>query len=47
MESKICVDCGTSFEFSANERIWYKSKNFQEPKRCKECRAKKKMEGLR
>ena len=38
-----CLDCGTEFIFSANEQEFYAEKGFtNEPKRCKECRDKKK-----
>ena len=33
-----CVDCGTSFEVSAEEQQWYKDKGFNLPKRCPRCR---------
>lgn len=38
-----CVDCGNEFVFSAGEQAFYKEKGFQnKPKRCKECRNKRK-----
>lgn len=38
-----CVDCGEDFTFTAGEQEFYKEKGFDnEPKRCKECRDKKK-----
>ncbi|MEW5975711.1 MAG: zinc-ribbon domain containing protein [Acidobacteriota bacterium] len=37
-----CVECGESFVFSAGEQLFYASKSFKnEPKRCKECKAKR------
>ncbi|GAB1475434.1 zinc-ribbon domain-containing protein [Bacillota bacterium] len=45
MEDKtlICQDCGAEFIFTAGEQEFYKEKGFtNEPKRCKECRDKKK-----
>jgi hypothetical protein len=40
----ICEDCGSEFVFTAGEQEFYKEKGFDnEPKRCKECRDKKKM----
>ncbi len=40
-----CVDCGTEFVFSARDQEFYKEKGFtNEPKRCRECRNKKKAE---
>ncbi len=38
-----CVDCGTEFTFTARDQAFYAEKGFtNEPKRCKECRDKKK-----
>ena len=37
----VCVDCGEEFEFSAGEQSFYKYKGLTEPKRCKNCRSKK------
>jgi len=45
MEDKtlVCQDCGKDFVFTAGEQEFYKEKGLQsEPKRCKECRDKKK-----
>jgi hypothetical protein len=40
-----CVDCGKEFIFTEKEQEFYKKMNFtNEPKRCKECRDKKKAE---
>ncbi len=40
-----CVDCGNDFTFTAGEQAFYKEKGLDnEPKRCKECRDKKKSE---
>jgi hypothetical protein len=40
-----CVDCGTEFVFTARDQAFYAEKGFaNEPKRCKECREKKKAE---
>lgn len=39
-----CMDCGQDFVFSAGEQEFYASKNLSAPRRCKDCRAKKKME---
>lgn len=40
-----CVDCGQEFTFTAGEQAFYAEKGFQnEPKRCSECRAKRKAE---
>lgn len=41
----ICQDCGKEFIFSAGEQAFYKEKGLEnEPKRCKECRDKRKIE---
>lgn len=40
-----CVDCGEDFIFSARDQAFYAEKGFtNEPKRCKDCRDKKKSE---
>ena len=47
MEDKTltCVDCGNEFVFTAGEQEFYKEKGFDnDPKRCKDCRDKKKNE---
>jgi CxxC-x17-CxxC domain-containing protein len=42
-----CIDCGAPFIFSANEQEFYAQKGFSnEPKRCKNCRDKRKSGGL-
>lgn len=38
-EMIVCVDCGTSFPFSASEKQFYAERGFTTPKRCKSCRA--------
>lgn len=39
----ICQDCGNEFTFTAGEQSFYKEKGLtNEPKRCKECRDKRK-----
>lgn len=37
-----CTDCSTEFTLSDGEVAFYESKQFTLPKRCKECRIKKK-----
>ena len=38
-----CSDCGSQFVFTAGEQKFYQEKGFgHEPKRCKECRSKRK-----
>ena len=47
MEGKTltCVDCGNEFVFTAGEQEFYKEKGFEnEPKRCPDCRRKKKQQ---
>lgn len=39
-----CIDCGKDFIFTAGEQAFYKEKKLtNDPKRCKECREKKKL----
>ena len=39
----VCQDCGKEFIFTEGEQAFYKEKGFDnEPKRCKECRNKRK-----
>lgn len=41
----VCLDCGKEFVFTAREQEFYAEKGFtNEPKRCKECRDKRKAE---
>lgn len=38
-----CADCGSSFVFTSNEQQFYAERGFtNEPKRCKDCRDKRK-----
>ncbi len=40
-----CVDCGYEFVFTSRDQEFYHEKGFtNEPKRCKRCRDKKKLE---
>jgi CxxC-x17-CxxC domain-containing protein len=43
----ICTTCGAPFSFSQEEREFYESKGFQQPRKCKPCRdaAKQQREG--
>ena len=44
----ICKECGKEFVFSAKEQEFYKRKGLEhEPKRCKDCRWKKKTTKIR
>lgn len=39
----VCKDCGQEFVFTVGEQAFYKEKGLDnEPKRCKECRDKRK-----
>jgi hypothetical protein len=37
-----CSDCGNDFVFTAGEQAHFASKGFVDPKRCRDCRAKRK-----
>lgn len=37
-----CVDCDTQFVLSLGEQRWFKDKGFSMPKRCPDCRARRK-----
>lgn len=37
-----CVECGSTFEFSAEDQEYYAQKGYSSPKRCPECRANRK-----
>lgn len=39
-----CADCGADFTFEAAEQAFYADKGFSAPKRCPNCREKKKAE---
>ncbi len=40
-----CVDCASTFTFSASEQEFFASKGFEnEPKRCSDCRIARKLE---
>ena len=41
----VCQDCGEEFTFTVREQEFYEEKGFaNEPKRCKNCRGKRKAE---
>lgn len=44
MEDKTitCVDCKEDFTFTGGEQEFYQKKGFSDPKRCKDCRERKK-----
>lgn len=37
-----CKDCGNDFTFTGGERAFYEKNGFSQPKRCPDCRKKKK-----
>ena len=37
-----CVECGAIFEFSAEDQEFYAKKGYSAPKRCPQCRARRK-----
>lgn len=37
-----CAECGVTFEFSAEEQEFYAKKGYTFPKRCPQCRARRK-----
>lgn len=39
-----CADCGEQYVLTVGEQKWYAEKGYPEPKRCKDCRAKRKAE---
>jgi len=39
-----CIGCGRPFDFSSGEQEFFKKKDFNDPKRCPQCRAKRKQE---
>jgi hypothetical protein len=41
-EKLICCDCGQPFIFSAGEKAYFWSKGLSTPKRCPQCRLKRK-----
>lgn len=40
-----CVECKNSFYFSERDQLFFKEKGFQQPKRCYNCRQKRKTNG--
>jgi CxxC-x17-CxxC domain-containing protein len=42
-KSLICKDCGSPFDFSARDQMFYAEKGFEnEPQRCRQCRTARK-----
>ena len=40
----VCCDCGATFRFGGGERIFFEKNKLTEPKRCPDCRRKRKTE---
>ncbi len=40
-----CVECGSSFLFSADDQRYHAEKGYTEPKRCPACRANRRSQG--
>jgi DNA-directed RNA polymerase subunit RPC12/RpoP len=38
-----CVDCGRNFTFTKGEQIYFASKGLSTPRRCPECRLKRRL----
>jgi DNA-directed RNA polymerase subunit RPC12/RpoP len=36
-----CIICGAAFEFTVDEQLRYQKMNFDEPRRCPDCRKNK------
>lgn len=41
-ETKTCIDCGSTFEFTDGERLFFANNGLSDPKRCPGCRASRK-----
>ena len=37
----VCLNCGQPFVFPVGEQIFFKKKNYNDPKRCKPCLEKR------
>ena len=44
LQKIVCQDCGKEFDFTVRDQEFYKENGFSEPKRCKDCREKRKQE---
>ena len=42
-----CINCGKTFIFTPGEQEFYKSKNFPDPKRCRQCSKKRRRKFLK
>ena len=39
-----CLDCGSGFVLTSKERQWWKARKLNLPKRCPECRRRRRQE---
>ncbi|MFC2022747.1 zinc-ribbon domain containing protein [Chloroflexota bacterium] len=39
----VCIDCGLNFVFSSGEQRYFISKGLSQPKRCSQCRLKRRL----
>ena len=42
-----CLNCGTNYTFTVGEQRYFLSKGLSEPKRCPQCRLKRKLSLVR
>lgn len=42
-----CKDCSKNFEMTTEEQAWYADKGYELPKRCPECRKKRRTANIR
>jgi CxxC-x17-CxxC domain-containing protein len=40
-----CVECGSTFAFSAEDQNFHRERGYTDPKRCPSCRAKRRSDG--
>ena len=45
-QTMVCEDCGKQFVWTSGEQEFYKTKGFEAPRRCPECRSKRKTERM-
>ena len=43
---KICADCDQLFTIGSSEQAWFSERDMQLPRRCKNCRASRKLQRL-
>lgn len=44
-KSLVCVECGTTFTYSADDQEFHAGKGYSEPRRCPSCRANRRASG--